>query len=99
MGMNTHHGTNMNTIALNPTAMRITMIAILSMIFVFLTAGCERKIAHEKSVEVDGTEVTTKEKIVTEKPDGDVKVTEKEKTEDKSEGTVATESETKTYKK
>ena len=93
---------NMNSISIESLSaeyQRLIVIAVLCTGFVILNAGCGRQISHEKQVEVDGTEVTTHEKTVTEKTDGTIKVTEKKTTEDPSDGTKDSETETKTYNK
>lgn len=75
---------------------RLGVVASLC-VSIALATGCGRQISHEKEVEVDGSEVTVKEKTVTEHQDGgSVTVTEKKTVDDPSTGTHDSETETKT---
>jgi hypothetical protein len=71
-----------------------TFAAIAVLGLSFLTAGCERTVSQteETKVKSDGT-VQTKDKTVTESPDGSTKKTETKSTTDPN-GTTRTESKT-----
>ena len=60
----------------------LTLAAMSALGFSFLTAGCEREVSRTEDVKVkkDGT-VESKEKVVTENPDGTTNKTEIKKTE------------------
>lgn len=62
----------------------------------WLLTGCEEEIAHQKEVEVDDGEVTTRETTVTETPQGNVEIEKKTTIEEPGDGTVKTKTETET---
>ena len=66
----------------NKSRKLIVFAAISALGLSFLTTGCEREVAHTEDTKVksDGT-VQTKEKTVTESPDGTVTKTETKKTD------------------
>jgi len=72
----------------------ITLAATSALGLSFLTVGCERTVSHteESNVKDDGT-VKSKEKTVTEAPDGTVTKTETRKTTE-PDGATKTESKT-----